>query len=236
MQDSHKTVSGQRTNEIPCAPAPSQVFKLTINGRTIRSAEVTQATILDAATEEFADNGFSGARVDTIALRAKTNKRMLYHYFTDKAGLYLAVLERIFTEIMIAEKGLDLKSKQPEAGIRELALFMWTYFLAHQNFVRIVSADNQLNAQYLKQSQKITLVHSHFMEELTGVLQRGSEIGVFRQDIDPALIHLTIISMSFYYITNKHTISVHFGQDTSSAEATSTWGEHIIATLLASLK
>ena len=41
---------------------------------------------------EFSAKGISGARVDAIAERAGTNKRMIYHYFASKDGLYRAVL------------------------------------------------------------------------------------------------------------------------------------------------
>ena len=58
-----------------------------------RDPERTRAAILAAATREFAEKGLGGARVDSIALRAGTNKRMLYHYFGDKEALYLVVLE-----------------------------------------------------------------------------------------------------------------------------------------------
>lgn len=58
----------------------------------VRDPERTRARILDAAFAEFAARGFAGARVDAIARRARSNKRMLYHYFTDKEGLFRAVL------------------------------------------------------------------------------------------------------------------------------------------------
>ena len=48
--------------------------------------------------KEFADQGFAGARVDAIARRAAINKRMLYHYFGDKEGLFRAVLRRKIAE------------------------------------------------------------------------------------------------------------------------------------------
>src|SRR5271167_2470505 len=53
---------------------------------------------LSAALKEFAANGFAGARVDAIARRAAINKRMLYHYFGDKEGLFRAVLRRKIAE------------------------------------------------------------------------------------------------------------------------------------------
>jgi TetR/AcrR family transcriptional regulator len=63
-----------------------------------RNPERTRARILSAALKEFASKGFAGARVDVIARRASINKRMLYHYFGDKEGLFKAVLRRKISE------------------------------------------------------------------------------------------------------------------------------------------
>ena len=52
-----------------------------------RDPDRTRGRILAAAIAEFAANGLAGARVDAIARRAGSNKRMLYHYFGDKEGL-----------------------------------------------------------------------------------------------------------------------------------------------------
>ena len=41
--------------------------------------------------------GFSGARVDTIARKAKVNKQLIYYYFDSKVGLYEAVLGELMT-------------------------------------------------------------------------------------------------------------------------------------------
>ncbi len=63
-----------------------------------RNPERTRARILAAALKEFAARGFAGTRVDAIARRAAINKRMLYHYFGDKEGLFRAVLRRKICE------------------------------------------------------------------------------------------------------------------------------------------
>jgi AcrR family transcriptional regulator len=57
-----------------------------------RDPERTRRAILAAALREFARVGPAGARVDRIAAEAGVNKRMLYHYFGNKAGLYRALL------------------------------------------------------------------------------------------------------------------------------------------------
>src|SRR5262245_16942241 len=63
------------------------------SGRT-NDPEGNRRNIIAVATREFADKGFSGARVDAIAARTKSSKRMIYYYFGGKEGLYIAVLRR----------------------------------------------------------------------------------------------------------------------------------------------
>jgi AcrR family transcriptional regulator len=67
-----------------------------------RDAERTRTEILDIATREFADRGYNGARVDEIATKTRTTKRMLYYYFGSKEQLYIAVLERVYQQIRTA--------------------------------------------------------------------------------------------------------------------------------------
>src|SRR5712691_8078350 len=57
------------------------------------------------------------------ARRAGANKRMIYHYFGNKDGLYLAALERVYEELRGTEKTLDLAHLAPEAAIRRLVEF-----------------------------------------------------------------------------------------------------------------
>ena len=68
-------------------------------------------------TQEFARHGLGGARVDRIAARAKTNKRMLYYYFGNKEALFRAVLEGAYARIRAAEQELAAArtSRRPKA-------------------------------------------------------------------------------------------------------------------------
>jgi AcrR family transcriptional regulator len=74
---------------------------------SLRNPERTRERILSAALKEFAMNGFAGTRVDAIAQRAAINKRMLYHYFGSKEGLFRAVLRRKITERQAWAEGLS---------------------------------------------------------------------------------------------------------------------------------
>src|SRR6516225_6256132 len=80
-----------------------------------RDPEATRRNILEIATEEFADKGFSGARVDDIAARTNTSKRMIYYYFADKEGLFVAVIEQAYGRIRQIEAALKLDHLEPES-------------------------------------------------------------------------------------------------------------------------
>jgi len=58
-----------------------------------RDSAATKGRLLAAATEEFAERGVAGARVDRIAAAAQANKRLIYDYFGDKDGLFDAVID-----------------------------------------------------------------------------------------------------------------------------------------------
>ena len=48
--------------------------------------------ILEKATDEFAEKGFEGARMDRIADRAEVNKATIYYHYENKLELYQAVI------------------------------------------------------------------------------------------------------------------------------------------------
>src|SRR5438045_6436750 len=85
-----------------------------------RDKERTRQEILDVAIREFARNGYSGARVDEIAARTRTTKRMIYYYFGGKEQLYIAALEQAYSTARDAERQLDVEHLDPVAAIRRL--------------------------------------------------------------------------------------------------------------------
>jgi AcrR family transcriptional regulator len=202
---------------------------------TTRDPERTRAMILAAATEEFMRRGLDGARVDAIAARAGTNKRMLYHYFGDKEGLYLAVLEEVYAGIRSAERSLDLTHRAPAEGLRELALFTWRYFLDHPEFLSLLATENLHGARHLRRSTRVLEMHSTLQSELADVLRRGAAEGTFRPGIDPVEVYITIAALGFFYLSNRHTLSTIFDRDLTAPERMARWEEHIVATTLASV-
>ena len=105
-----------------------------VRGAGPRDPERTSASILAAAVTEFTEKGYAGARIDAIALKSGVNKRMIYHYFGDKDGLYLAVLESAYVGIRELEAKLQLTDLEPVQAIERLIDFTWDYFIEHRSF------------------------------------------------------------------------------------------------------
>src|SRR6478672_3049048 len=97
--------------------------------------------ILAVARAEFVENGLSGARVDEIAAKTSTSKRMIYYYFGDKEGLYRAVLEQAYARIRQIEARLNLSHLEPEDAIASLVGFTFDYQNANEDFIRLVMVE-----------------------------------------------------------------------------------------------
>jgi AcrR family transcriptional regulator len=201
-----------------------------------RDPERTRAAILQAATEEFTSKGLNGARVDHIAQRSGVNKRMIYYYFGDKEGLYLAVLEETYAAIRHAEIGLHLDDRDPVDGMRELVRFTWSYFIKHPEFLSLLATENLHRARFLKQSSKIRDLHSPLIGMISSLLKRGAERKVFRPDVDPVQLYISIASLGFFYMSNRHTLSTIFGRDLGAPAALETRGDHIVEVVLGYLR
>src|SRR5215472_2699032 len=111
-------------------------------GARQRDPERTRQEILDVALSEFGRNGYAGARVDEIAARTRTTKRMIYYYFTSKEQLYIAVLERSYSTARDAERQLDVNHLDPVSAIRTLAELTFDHHESHQDFISLVAIEN----------------------------------------------------------------------------------------------
>ena len=213
---------------MPRDPAPSASDAPRRRAAAVtRDRDRTRAAILAAATEEFAAHGLGGARVDRIAARARTNKRMLYYYFGDKEALYLAVLEAAYAHIRGEEQKLDLLDRPPADGVRELCAFTWRYFVAHPEFMSLLNTENLNRARYLKRSRHIRAMHSPLIAVLTELLERGAREGVFRRGVDPVQLYISIASLGYFYLSNRHTLSTIFGRDLVAPRARAARLAHI---------
>jgi AcrR family transcriptional regulator len=185
----------------------------------VRDPDATRLRILAAATHEFARFGLGGARVDRIAARAKSNKRMLYHYFGNKDALFAITVENAYGAFRDKEAALQLDSLEPVAAMRRLVQFIWEYFLAHPEFITLVNSENLHKAKHLKASKRNTDMSRKFVARMQALLSRGEASGVFRHGLDPVQVNISIAAIAYYYLTNQFTGSIVFERDLMTKQA-----------------
>lgn len=205
--------------------------------RPTRDSDATRLRILNAAKIEFAKLGLGGARIDSIALRAKSNKRMIYEYFGNKEGLFEAVLELAYQDIRQAERKLKLEELEPVEAISKLVSFTWKYYLKNPHFLTLVNSENLHKAAHLKRSrEKMHDMHAPMVSMVAEILDRGVAQGVFREGIDPIQLNITIAAINYYYLNNRFTGEIIYGFDLMSPEALQTRIDFNIRTILGMLR
>ena len=153
-----------------------------------RNPQQTQQRILEAALQEFAAKGFAGARVDVIARRARINKRMLYHYFGDKEGLFREVLRR-----KIAERSAWLASA-PEDPVERLP-FWFQMACRDRDWVQL------LEWEALQWGEKKVIDEERRQESVARAVERVRQQqakGMLDPDLDPGHLLLSMMALTAY--------------------------------------
>jgi len=201
-----------------------------------RDPEKSRANILQAARTEFARSGLGGARVDQIAKMAGINKRMLYHYFGNKDDLFCAVLEANYAHKRDSEKALELEQSEPIEAIRKLIALTWDYYLKHPEFLTLLNSANLHQAKHLKKSTGIRKMHTPFVSMIKSVLDRGVSQKVFKKNVDPVQLYISIAGLSYFYLSNQYTLSAIFGRNLLAPAARKERLAHMTDVVLSYLK
>jgi len=212
--------------------ASSNSSRVKTDARRKYDPEETKRNILEVATAEFSAMGLAGARVDAIAERTNTTKRMLYYYFGSKEGLYEAVLDKVYGDICALEQDLHVSELEPREGMRRLVEFTFDYHDKHRDFVRLVSIENIHGAKYLEQLKTFRSRNASVIVTIEDLLARGIAAGQFRDDLDPIDLHLMISSLCFHRVSNRSTFGTAFGRDPSHPRLRAKHREMIVDAIL----
>jgi AcrR family transcriptional regulator len=198
--------------------------------------EGTREKILNAALQEFSRHGLSGARIDAIAAESALNKGMIYYYFGSKEDLYVAALEESYRRARAIESGFELESLGPLPALRHLVGASFDFHAAHPEFIRMVMSENINQGEYIRKIPELRAINRSAITELERLCRRGIAEGVFRADVDPVDLHMSISALSFYNVSNRHTFSFIFERDLGSAEVHAARRESVVDTILRSVR
>jgi AcrR family transcriptional regulator len=211
---------------------PSAALDQKGKGR-VADSEASRANILEVALKEFADKGFSGARIDEIAEKTQTSKRMIYYHFGGKEGLYQAVLDEAYAGIRETETTMAMGSVDAEQVLADHIRLTFDYHNTHPEFVRLVMNENILHGAFIKNIAGIKRRRASIENLLGKIIAQGVAEGSFRKDIDPIDLHMTISALCFYNVSNRYTFSRIFDRDMTSPAAVEKRRDQVVRVVLA---
>jgi TetR/AcrR family transcriptional regulator len=177
-----------------------------------------QQTIIDAALLEFSDKGYDGGRVDEIALKAGINKNVLYHHFGSKDGLFIAVLRHTYENIRAKQQDLQLRTLDPETAMRRLVVFTGRIWVQYPEFQRLLMSENLIGGRHAEALASVSPLYNPLMETIKLLLQRGRESKIFRDDVDPTDLYISITSLTAHYVNNQYTFEAIFKEKLMSPQ------------------
>lgn len=197
----------------------------------MKKSDITKDKILTAAEAIFSKKGLYGARIDDIAELAMVNKRMIYAHFESKEGLYIAVLETVYSRLAIKESELLSKDMDCVEAVKSIIRHYFTFLSQNPTFVKMLMWENLNEAVYLKQSSapksKGTAVGL-----LRKMLQKGTEQGIFRAEPDLDEMVVSINMFCFSYFSNIYTMSEIMQTNLSKNESLEKRCEHVTDIIL----
>ena len=197
-----------------------------------KSAQATREAILRAAIKVFAKHGFDGGSVEKISTAAKSVDRMIYYYFGNKEGLFVAALEEIYRRFNEAEAKVEFDLTCPVDALETMVRFVVRYYRAHPEFVSLLNSENLARGKHIGKSRRAREYSSPAVGTTARVLECGIAQGVFRADVAARDLYLMIAACGYFHESNRFTLSAFLGEDLQSAEALARWERFVVDMVL----
>jgi AcrR family transcriptional regulator len=201
-------------------------------GDRYTEGEDARLNILEVAAKEFADKGLAGARVDEIAEKINSSKRMIYYYFGGKEQLYRAVLEQAYAQIRTRESAANYAAMNAEDALQEYVGHTFDYHAGHPEFVRLVMNENIHYGAHIGAVPGIKERNRSVIATLQDIIDKGTKEGRFRKGVDPVELHMLVSALCFYNVSNRYTFAANFGVDMGLPKVAKRRREIVIETIL----
>ncbi len=173
-------------------------------GVVARDPDRTRRRILAAALQEFSAHGFAGARVGGIARRAKVNKRMLYHYFGDKEGLFRAVLLD-----KISDRRNRVEAQMPENDVASSLPLWFKQNCLDTDWVRLLAWESLqiTDGPVLDEKERRRIAR-----QAAARIRKKQAAGLLRQDLSAEHLQLAKISLTMFPLALPQLVRIIIGR------------------------
>lgn len=196
------------------------------------SAQATREAILRAAIKVFARHGYDGGSVEKISKAARSVDRMIYYYFGNKEGLFVAALEEIYRRFNEAEAAVALDVEDPVAALATVIRFTMRYYREHPEFVGLLNSENLHRGRHIGKSKRVREYSSPAVGITDRVLAAGIARGLFRADVVARDLYLLIAAAGYFHQSNRYTLSAFLGENVATPDAVARWEAFVLDMVL----
>lgn len=180
-----------------------------------RNPDRTKRRLLQAAIRLFSEKGYHGVSVDEIVAKAKSNKRMVYHYYGSKNDIYLAALVDVLGRLESVEFQAVVAKGRADQQLRDLLVAYFKFLDANPEFYRLLLWENLERGRHMARSAS-KLSKNPFTERFRLIIEDGVRQGIFRAPADIRHLLVNFIGLCFIYYSNYHSLKISVGLDMDS--------------------
>jgi TetR/AcrR family transcriptional regulator len=166
----------------------------------------TREHLLNTAIELFSAGGYDGASVNDIVARAGVNKRMVYHYWQNKARLYQEALHFAFSELAARENAAVAEAQDLESAVKNLVRVYFEFPRQHPQYSRLLRWENLNEGRHIHDAPT-PLSKDHVTRFLRAAIKREADGKRWRADLEANQLLITIIGICQVYVSHRYTLS-----------------------------
>ncbi len=166
------------------------------------------ARILAAAEELFGDHGYDAVSMHAIAARAGVSKANVFHHFSSKESLYLAVLRNACQESAERLHELGAETGPFEQRLASYASTMLDSMLEHGQVQRLILRELLTDGERRGQEFAEKVFGENFAR-LVAILRNGQTRGELRADLDAAMVATLLIGANVFFFEAREVLR-HF--------------------------
>jgi len=190
-----------------------------------RNPDKTREKIFSCSFERFAKYGFYGTTLDEILKKAKVNKRMVYHYFGSKEGLYREIhlegwrtLQDHFFKFLTEPGHANPKELENTGEVLLAVIRLFHRFTAeHFKFQRLATWDALEGGKVTKSLWKE--IREPLFKYCLLLVEGAQEQGYIHKDLNPNQLLISITGMVTFYFIFENSLDDMIGKDPLSEKA-----------------
>lgn len=162
-------------------------------GRRAASGEESRRRLIAAARAEFAQQGYRGTTIRTIAERADVTAAMVHYHFGNKHGLYLAVIRDTLEPVIATlQAGVQGEAQLADVIRSYMQLLQRTPELPLLIMRDVLADDGAMRESFIRDFA------ANAGRQIRALLEREAASGELREDIEPRFAAVSLLGMAVF--------------------------------------